>query len=216
MNNTWAEVELGTWYNTGRNVPQDRTEAESLLRKASGSKDPIALTMYGSFIFEDDPEAAVALFKEAAEKGNGQAEFDLYIAYQNGKGAVKDEDEAMEWLKKSASHGYVTAQTRLADYYAEGHVVAKDMTEAAKWWKKAAEWTRRTRDCAGMRKAIWPRDHTGAAWGWKKTRRKQCAGRARRRSKAGRGGANPHGGRFYRYGMGGLPKDLEKKSGRLV
>ena len=79
-----------------------------------------------------DHEAASALWRPLAEKGDASAEFYLGLFYRNGQGVPRNEAEANTWLRKSADQGYPPAQYFVA-------VLTKQPAEAFDWYKKAAE-----------------------------------------------------------------------------
>ena len=88
--------------------------------------------------------------KRRAEAGDVHAQFNLYLAYSEGKGAPQDDVEAFKWCQmaenqglsprtqetyKKAEAGDVKSQILIAkecDY-------RKNNAEAAKWWRRAAE-----------------------------------------------------------------------------
>ena len=74
-----------------------------------------------------------------AEKGNCDAQYEVAIAYEEGRGVPKDEKLAAEWMTKSAEQGYAYAQFILGVYYEEGTGVEKNPEEAFRLYKKAAE-----------------------------------------------------------------------------
>jgi TPR repeat protein len=65
--------------------------------------------------------------------------YNLGIAYANGRGVPKDYVEAVKWVRKAAEQNDVPAQSVLGICYFKGQGVKKDYTEAVKWFRKAAE-----------------------------------------------------------------------------
>ena len=59
-------------------------------------------------------EAAVALYRKAAELGHPAAQYNLAVAYANGEGVAADEVEAMRWLRKAARKAGPEAQYNLS------------------------------------------------------------------------------------------------------
>ena len=53
-----------------------------------------------------------------ANNGDPQAQFDLAMAYREGKDIQKDLQSSFKWLKESANGGHVEAQYELAKDYA--------------------------------------------------------------------------------------------------
>lgn len=83
-------------------------------------------------------EAAVKLFRKAAEAGNAEGQYLLGLAYRNGHGVPKNYSEAIKWLKKSAAQEHPEAQNTLGLFYYTGEGVSQNYEEAASWYRKAA------------------------------------------------------------------------------
>ena len=75
---------------------------------------------------------------KAAEDGHAQAQFDVGLAYQDGKGVSKDYAKAVDWYRKAAAQGFAEAQNSLGAFYRNGLVVSKDLKQAIEWYQKAA------------------------------------------------------------------------------
>lgn len=73
-------------------------------------------------------------FREAAQKGNAEAQFQLGLMYHQGKGAPQDFAAAAEWYRKAAEQGIARAQNNLAVLYAQGQGVPQDLVEAHIWF----------------------------------------------------------------------------------
>jgi TPR repeat protein len=76
---------------------------------------------------------------DKANKGDVNAQYDLYEIYVNGTGIPQDYNESIKWLKKSAEGGCAKAQDIIGFYYQIGAIVPKDYNEAIRWYTKAAE-----------------------------------------------------------------------------
>ena len=48
-------------------------------------------------------------YKEHAEKGDAESQFQLGLMYINGEGVTSDDYEAMKWLSRSAEQGHKAA-----------------------------------------------------------------------------------------------------------
>jgi len=55
----------------------------------------------------------VKLFRQAADKGNAQAQYNLGIMYKNGQGVKRDDKEAVKWFQRAADQGHAKAQSNL-------------------------------------------------------------------------------------------------------
>lgn len=82
---------------------------------------------------------AAGLFQGLAEQGDADAQYQLGILYQQGKGVPKDHEQAFQWFQKAAESGHVKAQYSLATMYENGWGVTADEQYAASWYQKAAD-----------------------------------------------------------------------------
>ena len=74
-----------------------------------------------------------------AAQGNPEAQFNLGILYDQGRGVPKDKGQALRWYRRAAMQGDTFAQNSLGDNYWEGTGVPKDDQEAVRWWQLAAD-----------------------------------------------------------------------------
>ena len=77
--------------------------------------------------------------KSRAEQGYANAQYELGLMFVTGRGASKNDAEAIKWFQKAAGQGFVDAQFSLGVMYANGDGVAENDTEAARWYLKAAD-----------------------------------------------------------------------------
>ena len=82
---------------------------------------------------------AAAAFKELAQLGDAQAQFNLGAMYSNGLGVPRDYKESVKWCRRAAEQGHAIAQTKLGMMYGNGYGVPQDYQEAVKWYRLAAE-----------------------------------------------------------------------------
>jgi VWFA-related protein len=82
---------------------------------------------------------AVADVRKAAELGDVQAQYNLAVMYDTGRGVPQDYARAVVWYRKAAEHGFVRAQYNLALMYAGGQGVPQDYAQALAWYRKAAD-----------------------------------------------------------------------------
>ena len=102
-------------------------------------------------------DAAVALYKKAAARGNADAQLMLGKCYDFGYGVKKDPVLAAQWYTKAAQAGNADAQINLASCYYSGAGVPASMEQAVLWYKKAAE----QGSGKAKRKAWWISDEQG-------------------------------------------------------
>ena len=74
-----------------------------------------------------------------AEQGNASAQYNLGLMYENGRGVLQDDKQAVYWYRKAAEQGNVAGQTNLGLMYANGRGVPQDDKQAVYWYRKAAE-----------------------------------------------------------------------------
>lgn len=90
-------------------------------------------------IEKQDYKTAYKLYKELADKGDAEAQYNLAIMYRQGKGIKQDTKIALEWFEKSAAQGLTNAEYYLGHLYDSGDGVPRDPQTAVSWYKKAAE-----------------------------------------------------------------------------
>ncbi len=86
-----------------------------------------------------DFAAAVALMLPLAESGDAAAQFNLGVAYANGRGTAQDYRESLRWFRRAAEQGAALAQFNLGVIYQRGLGVPQDRAQAARWYLSAAE-----------------------------------------------------------------------------
>ena len=74
-----------------------------------------------------------------AEQGDAQAQYELAMMYEKGKGVEQNIDEALKWFNKAAGNGHVGSMIDLGWFYQNGQYVEKDVDKAIEWYEKAAE-----------------------------------------------------------------------------
>jgi TPR repeat protein len=92
----------------------------------------------------------IRTLQDAAEADDGEAQFDLGRAYQDGWVVSEDEVQAVKWWLRAAEKGRWRAsslsefglgavQYAIGEAYREGRGVRQDDAEAIAWWLKAME-----------------------------------------------------------------------------
>lgn len=76
---------------------------------------------------------------QAAELGNADAMFELYVYYSTGIGVEIDNEKAIDWNFKAAKAGNDRACYNLGAFYATGNGVPQDMEEAVNWYNEASQ-----------------------------------------------------------------------------
>jgi TPR repeat protein len=124
--NAAAQDFLGSMYETGKGVPQDKAEATKWHQIAA------------------DQGYAPAEFKVGEMYYNGRA-IDValqpgdYDWIEKGLGVPRYYAKAVMWWGRAAANGYPPAQSQLGFMYANGMGVPLDHRESARWQRRAAE-----------------------------------------------------------------------------
>ena len=100
-----------------------------------------------------DFDAALALWRPLAAKGEAGAQYGLATLYAKGQGVGQSAAEAFKWYRKAADQGHARAQFSLGLIHEQARGVPRDLAAAAKWYRLAAKQgvARRTR--SGRRSA---------------------------------------------------------------
>jgi FimV-like protein len=77
-------------------------------------------------------------FYELAQQGHIDAQNNLGVLYQTGRGVGRDYSAAARWYRRAARHGHGDAQNNLALLYVGGYGVPQDYTIAYAWFEQAA------------------------------------------------------------------------------
>ena len=91
------------------------------------------------FLDSGNFKKAIPLIKQAAEKGNAEAQYNYGICFQQGVQVSKSDSIANIWFLKSAKQGWKDSQFKLAYSYATGRGLKQDYKQAFQWSLKCAE-----------------------------------------------------------------------------
>ena len=83
-------------------------------------------------------EDAASLYREAAEAGQSVAQYELALAFYDGRGVAQDPRQAVEWLEKSSSQGNGFAKYFLGIEKVNGTYVPQDYPGAYVMFEEAA------------------------------------------------------------------------------
>ncbi len=89
---------------------------------------------------------AEALFRQAAELGDGSAMAELGESYRSGEGVPQDQSEALRWFHRAADAGSSSGMVALGAMYLLGDGIEASDEDAAQWFQKAAA----RKNAAGM------------------------------------------------------------------
>ena len=85
-----------------------------------------------------DYATALREWRPLAEQGDADAQYNLGIMYENGRGVPQDYAEAVKWYRKAAEQGHASAQRNLGYMYDKGKGVPQDYVQAHMWSNLAA------------------------------------------------------------------------------
>jgi len=91
------------------------------------------------FSIHGDYSNAAISFRKAADQGNAEAQFNLALMYEEGRGVTKDDEQAAMWYSKAAEQDYARAQFNLGKMLSEGKGGHQDNIEAYKWLSLAKD-----------------------------------------------------------------------------
>ena len=127
--------------NPEKKPPSAPTQQGSL---EEGGTDPIltgalpaAMAVQPVPVVIDEAAGSLAL-RQAALKGDANAQFIVATHYLNGDTVPMDMAKAAYWYGKAAVAGSAPAQYRVATLYERGKGVSKDMAAALQWYERAA------------------------------------------------------------------------------
>ena len=84
-----------------------------------------------------DYAAAYRGFQRLAEQGDADAQFNLGLIYDGGRGVLRDTAEAARWYRRAAERGFAQAQFNLGFIHSKGRGVRRDFVRAHKWYSLA-------------------------------------------------------------------------------
>lgn len=85
-----------------------------------------------------DYQTALREWTPIAEQGDGLAQNNLGILYDEGHGVAQDFARAAAWYRKAAEQGHDDAQNNLGRLYENGLGVEQDLVRAHMWYNLAA------------------------------------------------------------------------------
>jgi TPR repeat protein len=88
--------------------------------------------------FEADKASQIEVYRQAAEQGDANSQYDLAMMYYRGQGVAQDYKQAFKWFAKAAEQGLAEAQNNLGLMYSEGKGVTRDYQKTFEWYTKAA------------------------------------------------------------------------------
>ncbi len=84
------------------------------------------------------PETGPLALREAAARGDAEAQFIIASRYLDGQGVEQDLPAAARWFQLAATGGLAPAQYRLGTLFERGKGVPQDIANALLWYQRAA------------------------------------------------------------------------------
>ena len=120
-----------------------RKEYEDTLVVGSSLVEPDSSTLYNfgkKYIQEElNYERASHYFALAAAQGHVNAQYNLGVLYQEGKGVERDFEKARHYHELAANQGDAGAQYNLGIFYKKGYGVEQDYDKAKYYYERAEE-----------------------------------------------------------------------------
>lgn len=114
--------------------------AITIYKKYVTKLDSNELNLFGMCYWHQKKYAnALPLIKQAADKGNNVAMFNMGYSHYTAKGVDTNYAEAIKWFNMAAQNNYADAYTYLGKCFVLGKGVKIDLYKAAAYFQKAAE-----------------------------------------------------------------------------
>ena len=99
----------------------------------------LRLAIFTSYKMATESTESAEHYKEAASKGNVEAQLKLGLCYEKGHGVEIDYKKARYWLIMAATEGNAEAMWRMGIYYFEGKGVEKNHEMAFVWFEASEQ-----------------------------------------------------------------------------
>lgn len=135
-----ANLLLGTWYQYGIGIEENKAKAFELYKKVAdtGDREGIGrlgnMYYFGSYVKQNTNEA-IRLYTIASNKGH-LASMDTLAGIYLTKNQLR---KSASLFKKAAELGYTDSQVELGAMYRKGLGVLKDYRKSVYWYEKAIE-----------------------------------------------------------------------------
>lgn len=99
--------------------------------------DKDVLEMKGKLSVDPPSNQQLDVWRQAANNGNVDAQYNLGFIYHKGDGVHIDYREALKWYQMAAEQGHLKAQCYIGEMYLNGLGVKKNNRMAMEWYQKA-------------------------------------------------------------------------------
>ena len=143
-NDAFAQYRLGSMYDFGEGVVEDKEQAVKWYAKSAEQGNTLGQYSLGEayYIGEgvgQDLQVAYGWILKSAKQGYVDAQSFLGYLYDYGHGVEQNAEQAAVWYLKAAEQGDEIAQLTIGEMYRDGDGVSENKAEAVKWYTKAAE-----------------------------------------------------------------------------
>ena len=120
-------------------------QAIAMVREAcDGDDDGRAHVLLGYMTFRGfgtgvDPQESFRLHGIAAQRGNVDGMFELYVHLSTGQGVAKDDARALQWCERAAAQDHGRALYNMGSFHATGRGVAQDPGRALGFYLRASQ-----------------------------------------------------------------------------
>jgi len=119
-------------------------QAIAIAREACDDDDGRAHVLLGYMTFRgfgttSDPQESFRLHEIAAQRGNADGMFELYVLLSTGRGVAKDEARALQWCERAAAQDHGRALYNMGSFHATGRGFAQDPVRALGFYLRASE-----------------------------------------------------------------------------
>jgi hypothetical protein len=83
--------------------------------------------------------AVLGGLRAAADQGRAEAQYNLGVMFEQGRGVAQSDVEAARWWRKAADQGDAKAQSNLGIRFDQGRGVARSDEEGLRWSREAAD-----------------------------------------------------------------------------
>ncbi len=98
----------------------------------------MGLMSYNGYGTRKNIKESFTYHQKAAELGNPDAMFEMYVLISTGQGCEQDNEAALEWCIKAAEKGQTRACYNMGAFYATGRGVELDVKQSECWYDRAA------------------------------------------------------------------------------
>jgi len=127
-------------YLRGIGTPASIPEARRWLTLAADQGHSASMLLLGHLLLQESAEArAVELFRQAADLGNSDAQYNLGVCLRRGMGVAPDDQEAERRYTAAAKQGHPSAQLALGSMKAQTATTDQEWAEIANWYRMASE-----------------------------------------------------------------------------